>query len=51
LTAELGDPATMATVRFTAKKRVRTVDQATEVGFEVAALLRQTDIFRTVIAT
>jgi hydroxymethylbilane synthase len=50
VTAELGDPNTMATVRFSAKGRVRTGGDAAGVGFEVATLLRQTDVFRTVMA-
>jgi len=51
VTAELGDQATMATVRVSAKKRVRTGVEAAEVGFEVAAMLRETEVFRTVMAS
>jgi len=49
LDGELGDPESMDTVRFRAKKKVRGMADAALLGFEVAALLRDTDVFRRVI--
>ena len=53
VTAELGDPETADTVRFGASGPVGVglMDAATQLGFQVSALLRETDVFRRVIAT